>query len=125
MTRAVERRRRTRFPLHLQANIRRQGGNEQFRAETENLSCDGLCFRSEESLALGEVLEIRLDLDGVLGTAHGRRCLICLARIVQAESDDASALFRYGCEILDYGLETFGAAAGRRSDAALVNVAAS
>lgn len=111
------------MPLHLRASIRRQGSHKQFEAATENLNCDGLCFRSEETFALGELLEIRLDLDGVLGAAHGHSSLVCVGKVVQAESGDPSEPFRYGCEILDYELESTGAA-GRRQSAAVVAGAA-
>ncbi len=125
MKRAIERRRRPRLPLRLRASIRRQGSNQQSDAATENLNCDGVCFRSEESFVLGELLEIRLDLDGVLGASHGHSSLVCLGKVVQAESDDPSAPFRYGCEILDYNVETAGAAGRRQSGAAVAGVTVS
>lgn len=110
MERDFERRRRPRLPLRLPASIRRRGGAERFEAQTENMNCDGVCFRSRESFALGELLEIRLDLDGILGPSHRYCGLVCFGRVVQAESDDPGAPFRYGCEILDYALEPAGAA---------------
>jgi len=117
MERDVERRRRPRFPLRLTASIRRRGGSERFDAHTENMSCDGVCFRCEECFALGEFIEIRLDLDGILGASHRYSGLVCFGRVVQAESDDPAAPFRYGYEILDYALEPAGAADKRRPGA--------
>ena len=73
--------------------------------QTENLNCEGVCFRSQESFALGEVLEIRLHLSEILGASHGYSEMVCLARVVQTESDDPAAPFRYGCRIEDYTVE--------------------
>ena len=92
------------MPLRLRASVLRRGGSKHFEAETENMSCDGVCFRSEEPFALGELLEIRLDLDGILGPSHRYGGLVCFGRVVRAESDDPAAPFRYGCEMLDYTL---------------------
>lgn len=104
MQTGIERRRIPRLPLRLRASVLRRGGSEQFEAETENMSCDGVCFRSDESFGLGELLEITLDLEGILGPSHRDGGLWCLGRVVQAESDDPAVPFRYGCEILDYAL---------------------
>jgi len=92
----------------LRASIRRRSSNERFEALTEDMNCDGICFRSAVSLALGEYLEIQLDLDGLLGPSHCDFGLKCFGRVVQAESDAPAAPFRYGCEILDYALEPAG-----------------
>jgi len=104
MQTGVERRRVPRLPLRLGATVLRRGGSKHFEAETENMSCDGVCFRSEESFALGELLEIALDLDGILGPSNRYSGLVCCGKVVQAESDDPAAPFRYGCQILDYVL---------------------
>ena len=89
------------------------------------MSCDGVCFRSEESFTLGEFLEIRLDLDGILGPSHSSRGLVCFGRVVRAESDDPAEPFRYGCEILDDALEPAGAADKHRFAAEVPEVAVS
>ena len=105
------------MPLCLRASVLRRGGSEQFEAETEDMSCDGVCFRSEESFGLGELLEITLNLDSILGPSHRYGGLWCLGRVVQAESDDPAEPFRYGCEILDYALRPARAAEGSRPGA--------
>ena len=108
MEKALERRRRPRLPLHLHAGIRRRGGSELSEAQTEDMNCDGVSFSSKVPFALGELLEIRLDLDGILGSSHHFGGLVCLGKVVQAESKGLAAPFRYGCEILDYSLERKG-----------------
>lgn len=124
MERMDDRRRRPRLPLSLRASIRRRGGSQRWDAQTENLSCDGVCFRVEESFGLGELIEIRLDLDGILGPPLRCNGLVCLGRVVQAESDDPAAPYRYGCKILDYALEPVEVANGRRPRAAVQTVGA-
>ena len=105
MERALERRRRPRLPLRLCAGVRRQGGSELFDAQTEDMNCDGVSFSSQEPFALGEFLEIRLGLDGLLGSSHQCGKLVCQGKVVQAESKGLAAPFRYGFEILDYSFE--------------------
>lgn len=105
MNRTVERRKRPRLPLRLRAIIRQRGGSEQFEAQTENMNCEGICFRSAASFALGECLDITLELEDFLGPSHRYSSLVCHGRVVQAESDDPAAPFHYGCEILDYALQ--------------------
>ncbi len=102
MRRVDERRRLPRLPLSLHATVRDAHSEQQWEAQTENISADGVCFTAEASFELGEVVEIEIDLEDVLGSSLRSRSLVCLGRVVQAESEDPAARLRYGCRILDY-----------------------
>ena len=104
MQTAIERRRHARFALCLPASVGSCSQSERFQALTENISCDGVSFRSKGSFALGDLVEISMELEGILGSSHRYGSLVCVARVVQAEVDDPAMPFRYGCEILDYSL---------------------
>ena len=104
MQTAIERRRHARCALRLPASVRGCRQSELFQAQTENISCDGVSFRSVGAFALGALVEICMELGGLLGSSHRHGSLVCVGRVVQAESDDPALPFRYGCEILDYGL---------------------
>src|SRR5512137_426178 len=114
MRRVEERRRRPRLPLSFRATIRRRDSGQQWKAQTENVSADGVCFTADALFELGEVVEIEIDLEDVLGSLLRSRSLVCLGRVVQAEAEDPTALARYGCRIMDYALESVGLAHVRR-----------
>lgn len=93
------------MPLRLSAGVRRRGGGELHEAQTEDMNCDGVSFSSKEPFALGELLDISLDLARLVGSSHHCGGLVCRGKVVQAESKGLAAPFRYGVEILDYSLE--------------------
>jgi len=111
------RRKRARLPLRLALEIKHQGGGAAVTTQSEDLSCEGLCFRADESYSLGEVLGIRLDLRALLSPREPMAVISGLARVVQAEADGLTPRFRYGCRIVSYRLEAGGGWIARVGDA--------
>ncbi len=96
------------MPLTLKATVRRTAGNRKWDVRTENISSDGVCFRTLESFSLGEIIEITVDMDSSLGPFSGLGWLVCVGKVVQAEADEPAAPYRYGCRILDYAFRPSG-----------------
>ncbi|MCC7176536.1 MAG: hypothetical protein IT159_15190 [Bryobacterales bacterium] len=93
------------MPLHLHARVRRLGSAQGCSARTEDLNCDGVCFTAAETFVIGELIEIDLELEGLLGRGMESAALVCLGKVVQAAAEDSGSPFRYRCAIVDYALQ--------------------
>jgi PilZ domain len=74
-----------RFPLHLSASVKAQGG--AYSAETENISANGVLFAMDKDVPVGSMVDFTILLPAdVVGT--GRDVQIdCRGRVVRSFDD--------------------------------------
>ena len=74
-----------RFPLHLAASVKAQGG--AFSAETENISANGVLFAMDKDVPVGSMVDFTILLPAeVVGT--GRDVQVdCRGRVVRSFED--------------------------------------
>jgi hypothetical protein len=74
-----------RFPLHLSASVKSQGGH--YNAETENISANGVLLAMENDVPVGSMVDFTIMLPGeVLGTRKNVQ-IDCRGRVVRSFED--------------------------------------
>ena len=74
-----------RFPLHLSASIKADGGS--FVAETENISANGVLFAMDKDVPVGSIVDFTLRLPaGVVGAQEDVQ-IDCRGRVVRSFDD--------------------------------------
>ena len=74
-----------RFPLHLSASVKSQGGN--FSAETENISANGVLFAMDKDVPVGSMVDFTILLPAeILGSRRNVQ-IDCRGRVVRSFED--------------------------------------
>jgi hypothetical protein len=74
-----------RFPLHLSASVKSQGG--RYTAETENISANGVLLAMDNDVPVGSMVDFTIMLPGeVLGTRKNVQ-IDCRGRVVRSFED--------------------------------------
>jgi hypothetical protein len=74
-----------RFPLHLSASVKSQGG--RYTAETENISANGVLLAMDNDVPVGSMVDFTIMLPGeVLGTRRNVQ-IDCRGRVVRSFED--------------------------------------
>jgi len=74
-----------RFPLHLSASVKSQGG--AYSAETENISANGVLFAMDNDVPVGSMVDFTILLPGeILGSKRNVQ-IDCRGRVVRSFED--------------------------------------
>jgi len=77
-----------RFPIHVPVRYRETGGRAWVEGKTENISCSGVLFRTENVLSPKTAVEMRLMLQGVI--KDKARCeILCKGVVVRKERSNS------------------------------------
>ena len=74
-----------RFPLHLTASVKSQGG--AFSAETENISSNGVLFAMDKDVPVGSMVDFTLLLPAEIVGARQDVQIDCRGRVVRSFED--------------------------------------
>ena len=74
-----------RFPLHLSASVKLQGG--AYSAETENISANGVLFAMENDVPVGSMVDFTILLPAEVVGARRNVQIDCRGRVVRSFED--------------------------------------
>jgi hypothetical protein len=74
-----------RFPLHLSASVKAQGG--AFTAETENISANGVLFAMDNDVPVGSMVDFTILLPADVVGARQDVQIDCRGRVVRSFED--------------------------------------
>jgi PilZ domain len=74
-----------RFPLHLSASVKAQGG--AFVAETENISANGVLFAMDNDVPVGSMVDFTILLPAEVVGAKRNVQIDCRGRVVRSFED--------------------------------------
>ena len=93
----------TRYPLHLPVTV--TIANEEYRAETIDISAGGVLLLTDASMSVGSTVEFSIEMPSdALGTDHSV-CVNCQGRVVRSSPASCTAGWQVAVVIDDYSLE--------------------